>query len=281
MSTEKQEQTEYEAKVKAIYDKLEESYELWYVDRRDELPTDVYEKLLRDGEVCLTLEDDLRAWDYEHESAFEAVMHAAQEAGYRLQAPTVSIDGDDLGFLIETVIERQTDSVVDYAKAVASGDQVIVGVSLSEEYYNPGVQEDQQNLDMEDDLRSLFGVPDKASAPWLDEVMDNGYGHPVMLCVVRGDDLIDLAEQADHSKPGEVELVGYDVGLFCTYSGGGWVASSPDPIYVRMPYEEFLRKFWIDNDPGRVVTWTATVGGGWSYGGQGRIGALYPAAMVA
>lgn len=269
----------------AIHDEFDDKYELWYVDYRDEMPEGFYAEWLssppEDPEFAV--EEMLQGWVHEWEMAREVVHEAARQAGYHLSSPTFSLDEDDYHALIETVLERNTNTAFDALRKIAARDRVVIGVTTDDEYYEPWAMAPSDLDALEDRLMAHAGLQASRETPeWVKAVVGQGSGVFTMLVVVSGDEIIDLALDAGvHKRVKSVELVGYDYGLYNPWAGGGWIETLDHPLSIRMDYDEFRKSAWIDNDPSSSrYTWNKIVGGGHPYGGMGRITGLNAPAQI-
>lgn len=240
----------------AIAAELHDSYELMFVDYRDELPDEYYATLLSEGrEAWWRLLEDVETWYDRVEAAYIAVDEAARSAGYNLSSPFVSIDRDEHWNLVETVLERDTSDARSIAMEVARRDQVLLGYGLSDDWYD-------YTADDLEELAGVFGV-DPGEA-WLGPVMAQGEGNPVVLFAVSGEDLLDLFYRLYEAEDGEelqVRICYQDAGLLNRLSGSGWVEDLPVQRELVVPVDQFLSRAWVDNDPRASTTWTAVTGG--------------------
>jgi len=153
------------------------------------------------------------------------------------------------------VLERDTSDAKSIAMQLARRDQVLLGYTLSDEWYD-------YTADDLEDLAEQFGA-DPGEA-WLGPVMAQGEGHPVVLFAVSGDDLLDLfyrLYEAEEGEELEVRIRYQDAGLLNRLSGSGWVEDLPEQRTLTVTVDEFLSRAWVDNDPRASTTWTAMTGG--------------------
>jgi hypothetical protein len=256
-----------------LFGALDESYSLLYVDRRDELPPELYREALQAGREArdTVLQDfvdkyfDNQKWD----AAVEAVLEAARSRGINLRSPIVSVNPEDWYLLVEEVMDRDESDGWNVMMSIAARDAVVVGVRLGDGYYEMS-QDDPVGDARLDDLGVTFGLltlEDARECEWLKSIAANGCGHPTALVAIPGDDLFgflrDLyVESVDEVRDAYVTIRTFDLGLFDAYSGSGWFeqVDTYGGQEFEMDVEEFLSRSWIDNEPGKAGTWTEVAG---------------------
>jgi hypothetical protein len=250
-----------------LFGALDESYSLLYVDRRDELPPELYREALQAGREArgTVLQEfvdkyfDEQKWD----AAVEAVLEAARSRGINLRSPIVSVDPDDWYLLVEEVMDRDESDGWNVMMAIAARDTVVLGVRLGEGYVSRG------SADVED-LGQTFGLLTEEQAresEWLREIALNGCGHATALVAIPGDELFgflrDLyVESIDEVRDTYVTIRTFDLGLFDASNGDGWFEQVDNygGQEFELDVEEFLSRSWIDNEPGKAGTWTEVAG---------------------
>lgn len=257
-----------------IVDQIPETIELIYVDRRDELPAEIYREALQQGvsgrEYLEDRCDEIWSWDYMMDGARDVVLEAATAAGHNLLSPLVSIEPEDWCALEELVIERNTSLGWNALCDIARNDEVVLGVNLSDDLFD-------YTLDHELAVQAAgaFGLHCEDEFPkWLQKVFANGDGHPSILIGIDGDDLFGLIRDI-YVKAGDdqgsnlaIKLKSFDAGLLNSLYGSGWFEPVPEGIEVTIPYKDFLRNVWVDNEPGRGGTWRSIVGHPSNYRGS-------------
>ena len=256
-----------------LFGALDESYSLLYVDRNDELPTELYREALQAGkearsEVLQRFIDEFmegQKW----EVAADRVIEAASSRGINLHSPIVSVNPDDWYLLVEEVMDRDESDGWNVMMAIAARDTVVLGVRLGDGYYE-ATQDDPVGDARLDDLGVTFGLLSEEQAresEWLKKIAVNGRGHPVALVALPGDELLgflrDLyVESIDEVRDTYVTIRTFDLGLFDAFNGDGWFeqVDTYGGQEFELEVEEFLARSWIDNEPGRRGTWTEVAG---------------------
>lgn len=259
---------DFEGDAQRVFDKLPATVELIYVDRRDELDSSLYPRVLEAGrrghEVVWEYVDEVFSDDYRYDSAVDVVMSAASEAGLNLRAPYVSLLWDDWSRLVETVLERDVSDGWNSLMQIAARDEVVIGYWVGDGYHD-------QSSSTLDDLAVTFNflTPESADeSDWLRAVHANGRGRPALLLAVRGDDFLGFMRDiyvasADGGEGSAyVTLLSHDAGVLDTLNGDGWFEHiwGPFGIEVEMTIDEFLGRSWIDNEPGACGTWREVAG---------------------
>ena len=258
---------------KFLYGALDESYSLLYVDRNDELPTELYREALQAGrearETVLQEFVDRYFEEQKWGTAVEAVLEAASSRGVNLRSPIVSVDPDDWYRLVEEVMDRDTSDGWNTMMEIAARDTVVLGVRLGSAYYER-VLDDPVSDTRLDDLGLEFGLLTEEQAresEWLKKVAVNGCGHPTALVAIPGDELFgflrDLyVESVDEPRDIYVTIRTFDLGLLDVAHGDGWFeqVDTYGGQEFELDVDEFLDRSWIDNEPGKPGTWTEIAG---------------------
>ena len=258
---------------KFLYGALDESYSLLYVDRNDELPTELYREALQAGREAreTVLQDfvdryfDEQKWD----TAVQAVLEAARSRGVNLGSPIVSVNPDDWYLLVDEVLERDESDGWNTMVEIAARDTVVLGVRLGDGYYE-ATQDDPVGDARLDDLGVTFGLLTEEQAResgWLKSIAVNGCGHPTALVAIPGDELFgflrDLyVESVDEPRDIYVTIRTFDLGLLDVAHGDGWFeqVDTYGGQEFELDVDEFLDRSWIDNEPGKAGTWTEIAG---------------------
>jgi len=247
-----------------LFDALPDDLSLLYVDRNDELPSDLYREALGAGRdaremVLQAFIDefmDSSKWD----AAVEVLIEAARSEGVNLHSPLVSVDVEDWSVLIDEVIDRDTSDGWNVMMDIASRDQVVLGYHLSDAHYV--VDADVHDLGI---TFGLLSEEDAEQSEWLKRIALQGQGHPTILFAVAGDDLLGFLRDVyvHGEEPGAyVTVRAYDAGLFDGLNGAGWF-EHVDQHYgleFELQIDEFLKGAWVDNEPGKSGTWTEIAG---------------------
>lgn len=251
-----------------LFDALDESYTLLYVDRNDELPSELYREALTAGREArgTVLQDFVDRYldDQKYDCAFESVLEVARSNGVNLRSPFVSICPEDWHLLVEEVLDRDSSDGWNVMMDIARLDRVVLGVRLGEEYVSRGTAGVEE-------LGQTFGLLTEEQAresEWLKEIALNGSGHPTALVAIPGDEffgfLRDLYSESIEPEGDEyVTIRTFDVGLLDAYNGDGWfeqVTAMYGGLEFELDVDEFLSRSWIDNEPGRAGTWTELAG---------------------
>ena len=250
-----------------VFDALPERVELIYIDYRDELDPDLYMRVLDAGvegrDVVQDYVDGVWGPDYLWEAASEVVVQVAAELGFDLRAPYHSIESEEWAKLVEEVlIGRDASDPYNSLVSLAARDDVVLGVTLSDEWFDYGA----------DGLAAEFDRAGADASWWTEEwerkVSGQGEGLPTLLVAVSGADVLTFARDLYVTRldpPNDdvhVFLRGYDAGLLNRIQGSGWIepVRMPFGIAKTMGVEEFLQRVWVDNRPGARGTWTELVG---------------------
>jgi len=241
----------------AIYEQLEDRYELFYVDYQDSFPEDIYRRALARprGEGAYEFERDVENAFELYPAAYEAVLEAAAGSGFNLRSPFVSLDENDFHVLVDQVMERNVSDVESVIESLSSRDVVMLGMKVDDEWFD-----DSSDESVWEKLHESFGLPEKRE--WMETVRHNGYGEPVILFGVYGFELYEAMREArDKEGNVEVRIVAWDAGLIDRFGGAGWICSTgEEPIEMTVPFEWFRKRTWVDNEPGARGTWTEIVG---------------------
>jgi hypothetical protein len=250
---------------KEVFDYLPESVELIYLDYRDQLDPSVYEEVLRAGwkgrDVAQDYADETWPVDYLWDVATDVVLEVAASRGYMLRSPTSGMDPDDFHELVVEVMERDLSDSWNSLIDLASKDEVLLGVSLSDEWFDYGAK----------GIAEAFGLGDKTDAWWSEDweraVSGQGNGQPTLIVAVSGADILEFARDVyvsglGNNEEATVMMRGYDAGLLNAFEGSGWIepVASSFGVVKSMKYSEFMKSVWIDNRPGARGTWTEIVG---------------------
>jgi hypothetical protein len=242
--------------VEEIIEQLEQSYDLMYVDYRDEVPDDFYREVLaaRYDATGMVL-DEVERWYDRNESAWHVVQETARAAGHNLSSPFVSIEPDEMWAMVDQVLERDESDPWAVVLELTRRDTVLLSVAVSDEWY--GYDADAAKVAGE------FGASSDES--WVGPVVAQGEGVPTVLVAVPGDEFMRFMyglefEQAN--REGLKVRLGYqDAGLLNRLSGSGWIEDLPEQRTIEMPIEDFFARASVDNDPRARTSWSAITGG--------------------
>lgn len=257
-----------------VFEELPKSVELICVDPRMELPEDLYRRALKAGVLGREIIGD--AIDYElfpseylYENAWEVIAACAGDAGYTIS----DIPLEDLDRLFDEVFQRNVSDGWNELMNIAARDTVLLGVMLEDEFeYGADPME----------IAKAFGVENRLPS-WAHTLSANGEGVAALLVAMSGDELFGFVRDAYVAGGYNVEMFvdvrARDVGLINRIYGSGWFAPTDSPIGLlwTLPFDDFIRSVWVDNEPGAVGTWTELVGEARASGlGELRVRAVAP-----
>ena len=240
-----------------VFEELPKSVELIYVDHRDEVPEDLYRRALKAGAegrelIGEVLDYEMFRADDLYENAWQVLVECAAAAGYTIS----DIPLTDLDRLVDEVFQRNTSDAWNALMDIASRDWVLLGVQLEGEF--------EYGADPEE-IAKAFGVEGRVPV-WAETLSANGEGVAAVLVALQGDELFGFVRDAYVAASYGVEMFvdvrARDVGLINRIFGSGWFAPTDSPIGMlfTLPFQEFVRSAWVDNEPGAKGTWTELVG---------------------
>jgi hypothetical protein len=257
-----------------VLEELPKSVRLIWTDYRDEVPDDLYRRALKAGAegrelIGEVLDYEMFPADDLYENAWQVLVECAANVGHTIS----DIPLPDLHRLVDEVFQRNTSDAWNELMDIAARDTVLLGVQLDDEFeYGADPAE----------IAKAFGVEDRLPG-WAHTLSANGEGVAALLVAMSGDELLgyvrDAYVAASYGVEMFVDVRARDVGLINRIYGSGWFAPTDSPIglLVTLPFQEFVRSVWVDNEPGARGTWTEIVGEARASGlGELRVRAVAP-----